>query len=462
MRIKEKLKPLWQFWYKLTSGSVSRQIFGAAITVGLFTTLVKLMAMAKELVVAWRFGIGDSVDAFLIALEIPALIINVIANSFAPALIPTYIKVQEQKGNEAAHKLLSGTLFCGLSLLSVATILMIVAAPIYLPLIASGFDHEKLQLTFNLLYAIAPIVFLSGIVAIWGAVLNAQEKFALVSFAPILTPIITIILLIMAESWEMFSLVLGLVVGLILQLIILGTALHRQNIPLFPKWYGFDEHLRQTAIQYIPIVAGALLICSTSPVDKTMAAMLPSGSVAALNYGHRLIASGIGLISTALSAAIIPYFSKMVAQGDWRLVNRTLRQYLGLIMMVTIPTTAIFILFSEPLIKFVFQRGLFTAKNSYLVSQIQNLFALKIPFYLGDFLLLKVIASMGENYILSWVAGFNLLVNIGLNYLFMQWLGVRGIALSTSCVYLLSFLILLIFIDRRLSQLRNCQKHILE
>jgi putative peptidoglycan lipid II flippase len=49
-----------------------------------------------------------------------------------------------------------------------------------------------------------------------------------------------------------------------------------------------------------------------------------------------------------------------------------------------------------------------------------------------------------------WGSAGNLIVNISLNYLLMQWLGVVGIALSTSFVYLFSFLFLLFFLLREL------------
>jgi putative peptidoglycan lipid II flippase len=58
-------------------------------------------------------------------------------------------------------------------------------------------------------------------------------------------------------------------------------------------------------------------------------------------------------------------------------------------------------------------------------------------------LVVRMISAMRNNQILIWGSACNLIINIGLNYLFMQWLGVAGIALSTSFVYLFSFLFLL-------------------
>jgi len=53
------------------------------------------VAVGKELVVAWRFGISNELDAFLIALLVPSFIINLVAGSFNSSFIPTYIRVRE-------------------------------------------------------------------------------------------------------------------------------------------------------------------------------------------------------------------------------------------------------------------------------------------------------------------------------------------------------------------------------
>lgn len=439
-------------WQQLTSGSINRKIFGAAVTVALLTALVKVAAVIKELVVAWRFGTGDAIDAFLIALLVPSFIINVVANSFNAALIPTYIKVREQEGTKSAQRLLSGATVWSIGLLGITTVLMVVTAPLYLPWIAFGFSSEKLNLTFRLLGAIAPIVLLTGVVTIWGAVLNAGEHFALAALSPIITPAISVVFLLVFKSWGIFSLAAGLVCGTVLEMMVLGVALKRQNISLLPRWYGFDANLRQVASQYAPMIVGALLICSAGVVDQSMAAMLSPGSVAALNYGNRLISSPVSLLSTALSTAVIPYFSKMAASGDWIGVRRTLMHYMRLIFIITVPLTGFLLVFSEPIVQILFQRGSFTTEDTDLVAQIQAFYSLQIPFYIANILVVRLITSMQLNYILMWVSGYNLLINISLNYIGMQLIGVKGIALSTSCVYLFSFLYLLFFAKKNLKK----------
>ncbi|MDV2991084.1 MAG: lipid II flippase MurJ [Chroococcidiopsis sp. SAG 2025] len=441
-------------WNKLTSGSINRKIFSAVVTVGLFTVFVKTTSTVKELVVAWRFGTGDDQDAFLIALMLPELSINVLVVSFTAALIPTYVRVREQEGKKAAQQLFSGAVVLGLGVLGIATVLLVATAPLYLPWIALGFNSQKLDLTFRLLCTIAPFVLLSGTIQTWSAILNAGERFALAAVSPLVTPTTCILLLVSFKSWGIFALAAGLICGAIIEIVILGIALRRQGISLLPRWYKFDDRLRQVVSQYIPMVAGALLLCSASSVDQAMAAMLAPGSVAALNYGNRIIASVMSLIATALSAAVITYASQMVACQDWVGISHTLKYYIRLIFFTTVPLAGLLIIFSEPLVQILFQRGAFTDENTHLVAQIQNLAALQIPFYLGNLLLFRFISSMQLNHVIMWCCGLSLLVNISANYIFAIWLGVKGIALSTSCVYVFSFLFLLFFAAKHLQNQR--------
>ena len=403
------------------------------------TVLVKVTGVAKELMVAWKFGTGDEIEAFLMALLVPTFAINVVASSFNAALIPTYIRVREGEGVAASGRLLSGVMVWSLGLLGITTILILATAPVYLPLLARGFSPEKLDLTFRLLWAIAPLVLLSGAIAILGAVLNAGERFALAALSPSISPVLAVLFLLIAQSWGIYALVAGLICGAVLELLILAVALQRQGISLLPKWYGFDDRLRQVAGQYVPMMAGAFLMGSTNIVDRSMAAMLSPGSVAALNYGNRLINLPLGLAATALGTAVIPYFSRMVACQDWQKLQQTLNQYLKLIFLLTVPFTVLIIIISTPLVQVIFQRGAFTTESTQIVAEVQTYYALQIPFYISGILVVRLISSLQANHILMWASLCNLVINIILNYLFMQWLGVAGIALSTACVYLFSF-----------------------
>ena len=429
-------------WRRLTTGSTNRQVFRAATTIVVLTSFAKVASVAKELLVARRFGTGATIEAYLVAILIPMLVINVLANSFNIALIPTYISVREREGKEAAQRLLSGVTTWSLVLLALLTIIIIGSAPLYLPWIGSGFNERKLALTLQLLYVGSPLVVFSGIANIWGAVLNAGERFALVALAPIVTPAVTVMVLLFIVRYSIFALPIGMVAGAAIEAILLGLALRVRGISLRPGWHGLDGHLREVGKQFGPRVgAGSLRSCSVV-VDRSLAAMLPSGSVATLNYGNRVVVTLLGVAGAALGSAITPYYSKMVANHDWRGVQRTLKHYLLLLFIVSVPVVIILYFFSAPIVQILFQRGSFRAKDTLLVSQIQALYAIQIPFYMANVLVSRLLSALLASHVALWAAGLNLGLNIILDVFFIKLMGVTGIALATSCasIFTLGFI----------------------
>ena len=455
MNIKAKGKKYLNKWRKSNKDSINRQIFTATIIVGLLTGLGKFASVGKELAVAWKFGTGDELDAFVMALVIPSFVTNVIANPIKFALIPVYVRVKEQEGQSVAQNLLLGVMIRAIALLAVTTFVVATTSVFYLPLLASGFSTEKLELTNRLLWFISPSILLFGIINIWGGILNAGEKFALAAVSPIATPLVTVIMLLALPNWGIYTLVGGLILGSLVEMIIVGIGLFRQGIYLRFQWPKYDENIGLVKKQYFPVITGAFLMSSTMLVDQSMAAMLSPGSIAALGYANRVIALPLSLITLALGTAVVPYFSKVIAQKDWHKINRTFKYYLKLIFISTIPLTIFFILASKLIVQLLFERGSFTAEDTQLVSQIQIYYALQIPFYVAAIFVVRLINSLGINHFLAWGSAVNLIVNIVANYVFVQWMGVKGIALSTSCVYLISFVLLYVLTNKYVQKIQS-------
>jgi len=144
-------------------------------------------------------------------------------------------------------------------------------------------------------------------------------------------------------------------------------------------------------------------------------------------------------VAMAVSTAVLPQFSRMVVAGLWTNLGCTIKTYTRLIFSITIPLTFILILLSNSLVRLLFQKGAFTASDTLQVALVQNLYILQLPFYVCGMLYVRLISAFKANHILMWGTAISFVLNIGLDWLFMKWLGVPGIALSTSMVYLVSF-----------------------
>ena len=423
--------------------SPNRKIFRAALTVGFLTLVTKLGTTVKELVVAQWFGRGDALDAFLIAFLVPWFVLNVVVGAIGSALIPTFVATRQKQGTEVAQKLFASVMLVSLLLLTSIAILLAVLAPFYLPYLGSSFSAEKLHLTRELLYVLLPFILFNGVLTCAAAVLNAGEKFAAPALAPLLTPVATILLIeTAAGKWGAFTLAGGVVAGSILEAALLMAALRAHGMRFSLKWHGLSSELRTVLGQYMPMLAATFLAGGTSVVDQSMAAMLQPGSVAALSYANKIVSVITALGVTALGTAVLPYFSKMVASNDWNGCRHTLKRYSVLVVAGSVPIAVALMVFAKPVVRILFQRGAFTSADTELVSWVEICYAIQIPFFVWSTLFVRLLSAMHRNRVLMYCAAINLLLDIVLNVVLMRAMGIAGIALSTSLVFVFTFLFL--------------------
>ncbi|NWF39502.1 virulence factor MviN [Mariprofundus sp. NF] len=434
------IKRLYVRWISWCGLSVNRSIFGAALSIAMITLVVRALSVGKDMAVASAFGIGDSLDIFLMACVLPAFAISVFAGSFYSSFIPVLISVREEHGHAAAKKLFSSVTLIALAVLGAVTVIFSVTNEWLIKMLAAGFSPSKLENTINVFDQMLPLILIGGMALFGGAVLNAQKKFSLVAVAPILTPVVIILLLYVFAngSGNPELLVMGTLSGAFFELCIIVWGLNRAGYVCLPIWHGLDNNSRKVITQYLPMIGGAFLMSGTVMVDQVMAAWLESGSVSALSFAIKVPALVTGLAAAGLGAAVLPYLSQQIAEADYRGLRDTLTKYSKLIVVISLPLTSIGLCFSEPLVELLFERGSFSREDTMLVSEVMRYSLLQVPFYILGILFARYVSVMSGNRFLLYVAILNLLLNVILNIILMRIIGVAGIALSTAAVYIVS------------------------
>jgi putative peptidoglycan lipid II flippase len=192
------------------------------------------------------------------------------------------------------------------------------------------------------------------------------------------------------------------------------------------------------------MILGAVLMGAIGVVDQVMAAGLRGGDLAALSYGGKVIALVAAVGAMAMGTAIMPLFSSQLARNDFDGVRRTLFESSRTSILATVPVMALVIVFSDLLVRLIFQHGAFGPGDTELVSSIQQLGALQIPFYALSILFARLLSSLRRNDVLCVAAGLSLALKVLLNLLLIPRLGVAGIALATSLIYAFSLSYLVI------------------
>jgi putative peptidoglycan lipid II flippase len=247
----------------------------------------------------------------------------------------------------------------------------------------------------------------------------------------------------------------NLVAGHLVEVLLLVTWLARSGFRVRHLWPTLDRDSRFVLSQYLPMVAGGLLMVSTQIVDQAMAAMLPAGSIAALSYGNKIMAVPLNVAVTALGTAATPYLSALVAQHDAATLHRTVMRYVRLSVLGSLLPAAGLAAAATPLVRILFERGAFSSHDTEGVAGVQALACLQIPFHVAGAVLVRAISALSANRVFVWGNILNLTVNVTHNLVFMRRLGVAGIALSTSAMYIASFTYLSISYSRRMAAWRG-------
>lgn len=421
-------RPSRVWWSRLQRG-----VLGAAATVSAAALIVKATSAMKEIIVAQRFGTTEVLDAYLVALIIPAFAANVLASATTVAFIPAFVEVREKHSREAAQRLLSNTLGLATAMLLAMTLLLAVLSPWVLPLASSSFSEGKRNLSQELLFWLLPIVLFSGVNGILGGVLNSGGRFAAAALIPLATPAITIAFLAGAGRFGIGALVAGMVLGACAEFAVLVLFVRREGFSVRPGWSGLDPATGSALRQFGAIIVATLLGSGSVVVDQAMAASLGPGAVSALNYGSKVPAVLLSL-SAGLWTAALPHFSKVAAQRDYGALRRMTRTYGAMILGIGIPATAVLYWVSGPMVRVLFQRGAFTAADTLAVSPVQACYVLQLPVYVLSMMYSRLSVSLRGGRGVMLGAALNLITNTVLDFAFMKWLGVRGIALSTACV----------------------------
>jgi putative peptidoglycan lipid II flippase len=423
----------------LTRPSRTRQIFLTTATIGGATLIVKLAAMMKDVTVAFAYGTHGSLDAFLTGFIVPLVVTGIIVSALGAAFIPAYIKTEHTSGIAAAHVLLRGILFWTIVLVSGLSVVLALFSGPLTRAVAPGFEPARLELAHRYFLLLLPTILLSAIGAVLSSALNAGHRYAAAALAPIVVPLLTAAaVLIYGSRISTDALCYGTTLGYLGQCLALGVITRAHGLPITPKATAISPEMREVFRQFAPAAAGSVVISGTTLVDQAMASSLNAGSISALSYANKVSSLIAGIVTLALGTAVLPHFSEMVARNDWSGLRRTVRSYTRLLVIATVPMVAILIVLAHPVVAVLFQRGAFDAHDAALVATTQSYYLLQVPFFAVGILLVRLISALQRNSILFWGTVISVLLNAGLDYLFMQYMGVPGIALSTSCVYAVS------------------------
>ncbi len=379
-----------------SQGGDGKSLLRSSVVTSGSTFVSRILGLVREMVFAALFGDSAAADAFFVAFKIPNFLRRLFAEgAFSQAFVPVLSSYRTSSTREEIRLFLdhvAGSL--GL-ILSVITVIGVLAAPLLAALFAPGYldDAAKFGLLAEMLRITFPYILLISLTGFAGAILNSYGHFA----APALTPVILNLVLIgsalLLSPWfsePALALAWGVLLAGLLQLMFQLPFLTHLKLMPRPRLKGDHPGVKRVITLMLPVMFSVSVGQINLLLDTVLATSIEGdGSVSWLYYSDRLMELPLGIIGIAIATVILPSLSRIHSQGDAARFERTLDWGLRCILVMGLPASVALVVLAHPLIITLYQRGEFGADSVSPTALSLQAYALGLL----AFMAIKVLAS---------------------------------------------------------------------
>jgi len=209
-----------------------------------------------------------------------------------------------------------------------------------------------------------------------------------------------------------------------------------------------DKSLAITGKLFLPGVIGMAIRQINLAADLIIASFLPAGSIAALNYGNRLMQLPLGIIGVSAGVAVLPMFSRYSAEKNWQQLEKSFRFSIVTIYSLMLPITAVILALGDDIIRVIFMRGAFDQHSLHLTYSALIFYSLGLVFYSLNRQIIPLFYAQKNTKTPVKISAVIVALNIILNIILMQWLQHGGLALATSISAYVQYRILKHYLKR--------------
>lgn len=401
--------------------------------VSLFALIGKLAGAAKEMVIAWRYGVSDTVDAYVFVFNLVTWPVAVWFSVLTVVLVPLIAEIRHNDPHELPRfrgELLGLTLIVGL----LTGFLAVLGIPTVLKLVGTGLPPSAITEALRMAGGLALLAPLGAVIGLFSAWMLAcgRHQNTLLEAIP---AVVLLIALLLPPNWLAEPLLWGTVFGFLLHVIFLSVLLKRRDELQAPK-FTFSSPAWMNFWGGIGIIAiGQVLMSLTTIIDQFFTAGIGPGALATLSYANRILALVLGIGAMAISRAILPILSKENVQNGTK-VNSLATRWAILMFVGGLLTVALGWMAAPTIVKLLFERGAFNSFNTEEVSNILRYALIQIPFYAFSLTLANLMASKKRYKVLLISGVIGVIVKLIVTSILIRVMSLEGIALSMAFVYL--------------------------
>ena len=341
-------------------------MLASSILVSIITLFLNILGFLNQMVLAKLFGASSLMDSYLIASNLPIFISGILMAAQSYALIPALIS---HKKNKKIHKDYLGMfLIFFLFLCFGISILGYFLSPLQISFFRGALNQDLIAgatVMARISWITAGLMILSSF---FKAIHQAENQF-IISILPSILPFVIMIMsgIFFGEKFGPFAITLGMLVGFIaVNVFFLVSTYKFFNISL--------DCIKQSKeiLNYFlksPLVLLAMLSFTIyQAIDSYWAPKIGIGNLSYLSYSQKLIIAFANLVISGPSIVIFRRLSLYHIQGKSVDFLKDIVRALKITTAFSLPLTFFVGTLGEPIIKLLFENGVFTNTDSIIVS----------------------------------------------------------------------------------------------
>lgn len=436
----------------ITSSAARR----SASIIALAFVVSRVLGLLREIILGYRFGTSSEYDAYVAAFRIPDLLFLVVmSGAFGAAFIPIFGRYLSRGDDECAWTLASAVItLTAVTMTALSVIVFAFAGPIMRYLVAPDLPSDVRPVAVETMRILLVSQILLGLSIAAKGILEAQDRFTLPAFSPVLyNAAIIVAALLAAPSYGIQGVAVGVVVGSLLHLLVQTPGLIRSGMRYRPVLSTRVAGLADVGRLLIPRVIGLAAFQLNFVAMTYLASGAGEGSVSALNYAWQMMMLPHGVVALSISTVIFPSMARLYEAGRHEEMRSTFTSALAPLLFLLLPASVGLYELRTAIPQIVFQFGAFDARSTELVASALEFLALGLVWYGLVDVLARVFYAMQDTRTPVIAGVVIIVINVALGALLVDSMGHSGLALALAASTGIEALILFALLRGRIGGL---------
>jgi putative peptidoglycan lipid II flippase len=346
-------------------------------------------------------------------------------------------------------------------------------APLLVTTLAPGYAAVpgKFELAVNMTRIMFPFLLVVALAAQAMGMLNASNRFGVPAMASTFFNIGSIGFGVAIGVWlgpringphihisKIDGMAVGVVLGGALQLCWQLPSLYKLGYRFRAAFDWSHPGLRRILRMMGPAILGNAAVLINVAVSTNLASAISDpvrgydGPVSWLGYAFRFMQLPLGLFGVAIGSATLPSISRSAAAGNMDEFRRTFSKSLGMVFLLTLPSSIGLVVLGQSIIGAIYQGGKFQVYDTHQTATALSCYAIGLVGYAGLKVLTPAFYALDDARTPMVIGVLSILINYATAVTLIRGAGFghASLALSTSAVAIFGFVVLFVILRARL------------